>query len=201
MRVNVEDYVNAKGLIFDCDGTIADTMPAHYVAWREVMGRYGIEFGEDRFYALGGVPTVDIVALLSREQNVEVDVEAVSKEKEEAFHEFLHEVGVVAPVVGIAERYRGEKPMAVATGTERWSALRVLNHLEIFDWFDALVCSEEVARPKPAPDVFLEAAKRIGVAAEDCVVFEDTDLGLEGGREAGMRVVDVRGMYEARRIT
>jgi beta-phosphoglucomutase family hydrolase len=185
-------------LIFDCDGTLADTMPAHYMAWTTTMKRYGIDFTEQRFYALGGVPTKNIVAMLADEAGVALDVDAVAIEKEHAFHEYLHQVGRIDPVVAIAEAHRGKLPMAVATGTERWSVERVLDQIGIRDWFDFIACADEVAAPKPAPDVYLEAARRIGVDPARCCVYEDSDLGLEGARRAGMAAVDVRPMYGKR---
>lgn len=182
-------------LIFDCDGTLADTMPAHFVAWNVVLHRYQLHLDEDRFYALGGVPTENIVAMLAGEAGVTIDVPAVAREKDEEFHLVLHQIGRIEAVVSIAEANRGKLPMAVATGTVRWSADRVLRQIGVLDWFDAIVCADEVERPKPAPDVYLEAARRLGVAPADCRVYEDTDLGLEGARAAGMDVVDVRPLY------
>ena len=183
-----------QGLIFDCDGTLADTMPAHYVSWYETMGRYGIDFPEDRFYALGGVPTERVVAILAQEAGIELDAPAVAREKEEHFHRSLEQIERVEPVVAIADEHRGKLPMAVATGSERWSAERMLHHLGILSWFDALVCADDVERHKPEPDTFLLAAERLGVAPADCLVYEDTDLGMEAARRAGMDAVDVRAM-------
>ena len=182
-------------LIFDCDGTLADTMPAHFVAWTATMKRYGIEFTEERFYALGGVPTKNIVAMLADEAGVKLDVAAVALEKEHAFHDYLHQVGRIDPVVAIAEEHRGKLPMAVATGTERWSVERVLDQIGIRDWFGFIACADEVPNPKPAPDVYLEAAKQLGVDPTRCCVYEDSDLGIEGAHRAGMACVDVRPMY------
>ena len=109
------------GLVFDCDGTLADTMPAHYVAWCATMNRYGITFPEDRFYSLGGVPTRKIIHMLATEAGVVLDCDAVAKEKEEAFHQSLHAVGPIDVVVAIAEAHRGRLPMAVA----EWLAARL----------------------------------------------------------------------------
>ncbi|MBI1370336.1 MAG: HAD-IA family hydrolase [Planctomycetes bacterium] len=189
------------GLIFDCDGTLADTMPAHFLAWNTTLHRYNLHLPEDRFYSLGGVPTNKIVAMLADEAGLSLDVEAVAHEKELAFHEALHEIGCIEPVVAIAAEHRGKLPMAVATGSLRWSAERMLKHLNILDWFDALVCADDVTRHKPEPDVFLEAARRIGVAPQRACAYEDTDLGIEAARRAGMDCVDVRTMYAVRRLT
>jgi beta-phosphoglucomutase-like phosphatase (HAD superfamily) len=183
-----------KGIVFDCDGTLADTMPLHWRAWQVITKRHNLHFPQDRFYALGGVPTRDIVKMLGVEQGVTVDHLLVAKEKEEAYLEFLHEVGPIECVVAIAEEHRGKLPMAVATGGTHRVIEKVLRRIGILDWFDAVVTSEDVKNQKPAPDIFLEAARRIGVSPEFCRAYEDTDLGMQAIRSAGMEAIDVRDM-------
>ena len=185
--------VSTRGLIFDCDGTLADTMPAHFVAWTSMLSRHGIPFPEIRFYELGGVPTAQIIRILSQESGVPVtDVNAMVWEKEAAFLESIHAVKPMEKVVAVANAYRGKLPIAVASGGYRETITRTLDVLGIRDWFDAMVTAEDTARHKPEPDVFLEAARRIGVAPEFCLVFEDTDIGLLAAKRAGMASVDVR---------
>ncbi len=183
-----------KGIIFDCDGTLADTMPLHWRAWQVITKRHNLHFPQDRFYALGGVPTRDIVKMLGVEQGVAVDHLMVAKEKEEAYLELIHEVSPIDCVVEIAQEHRGKLPMAVATGGTHRVIEKVLARLEILDWFDAIVTSEDVKNQKPAPDIFLEAARRIGVAPEFCRAYEDTDLGMKAIHAAGMEAIDVRDM-------
>ncbi len=180
-----------KALIFDCDGTLADTMGLHYLAWRDTMRRYGIDFGEARFYALGGVPTTTIAAQLLSEAGVDADGAAVAHEKERAYLAHLAAVRPHPAVLPIVRAHRGKLPMAVATGSERWIAVKTLGQLGMADWFDALVCAEDVAHPKPAADIFLEAARRLGVAPEACVVYEDSVPGFQAAAAAGMRCIDV----------
>ena len=182
-----------SALIFDCDGTLADTMPAHYRAWTAMLGRHGIPFPEARFYQLGGMPTARIIRLLAAEHGMAVaDVDAMVWEKEEAFLGFLHEVGPVGPVYDIGRDFRHVLPMAVASGGYRAVVERTLAAIGVAEWFAAVVCAEDTPRHKPEPDVFLEAARRLGAAPAGCVVFEDTDIGLEAARRAGMAGVDVR---------
>ena len=182
-----------RGLIFDCDGTLADTMPIHHRAWVAMLTPHGIAFPAARFYQLGGMPTAQIIGVLSRETGVPVgDLDGMVHAKESAFLEFLHEVAPIAPVVAVAESYRGRLPMAVASGGYRAVVLQTLAKVGVAEWFDAVVCAEDTARHKPEPDVFLEAARRLGVPPGSCVVFEDTDIGLEAARRAGMAAVDVR---------
>ena len=181
-----------EGLVFDCDGTLADTMPAHWVAWRSVAMRHRFEFTEDRFYALGGVPSRHIVEMLAREQGLKLDPIAISHEKEHAYLSGLECVVPVKPVVEIALEHHGKLPMAVASGGTRPVIEMVLTRLGIRHCFQAVVTSEDVIHQKPAPAIFLEAARRIGVPPERCRGFEDTDLGMRAIRAAGMDAVDVR---------
>jgi beta-phosphoglucomutase-like phosphatase (HAD superfamily) len=181
-----------KGLIFDCDGTLADTMPLHWRAWQTVARRHQLTFPEERFYALGGVPTREILKMLSREQGLPIDPIAVSFEKESEYLPLIHQVEPVNAVVAVARAHHGKIPLAVASGGTRKIITQVLEHLGIARLFDTLVTSEDVTRQKPAPDIFLEAARRIGVPPRFCRAYEDTDLGLQAIRAAGMEAVDVR---------
>lgn len=181
-----------EALIFDCDGTLADTMPAHYQAWLEVLRPHGIPFPEPRFYALGGTPTREIARLLLTEAGLDLDLGALARAKEEAFLDRIAAVVPIEKVVAVARAGRGRAPMAVASGGHRRIVERTLRHLGILDWFGVVVTAEDTPRHKPEPDVFLEAARRLGVAPEVCTVYEDTDLGIEAARRARMRWVDVR---------
>ena len=181
-----------KGLSFDCDGTLADTMPLHWRAWSEITSRHGIHFPEDRFYSLGGVPSRDILQMLRDEQRLEIDAIAVAKEKELAYLDLMHQVGPIHEVVNVAREHHGKLPMAVASGGTKPIIEKVLIHLGIREYFDAVVTSEDVVKQKPAPDIFLEAARRIGIDAKFCRAYEDTDLGMTAIRSAGMHAIDVR---------
>lgn len=191
---------NSKAIIFDCDGTLVDSMPVHFVAWHETMERYGISFSEDRFYSLGGVPSDRIVEMLASEQGITLDVVAVAHEKEQAFLDRIEWLVPIEAVVEIVRQNRGIKPIAVASGGFRSIIQKQLLQIAMHDWFDAVVTAEDTAKHKPEPDVFLEAARRLGTAAEHCVVFEDADLGVEAARRAGMHCIDVRTFFTPRRI-
>jgi beta-phosphoglucomutase family hydrolase len=190
-----------NGIIFDCDGTLADTMPSHYEAWMAILDRYRLEMSEERFYALGGWPTKRVAELLISESGRQIDVEQLSHEKELLFQEMLHLVRPIEPVVEVARQHRGKLPMAVATGAVRPICEKILRQIGVPDLFDTIVSSEDVARHKPAPDVFLEAARRLGVEPARCRVYEDTDPGIEAARQAGMEYIDVRDLYTPRRVT
>ena len=186
------DYDTFDALIFDCDGTLVDSMPLHYRAWVETLNRYKVPFPEPRFYGLGGQPTLTIATLLGEEHGVEWDPQVVSTEKELAFRALAGAVKPIEAVVAIARQYRGKKPMAVATGSMGALARHELEAIGVLDWFSAFVAAEDVKNPKPAPDAFLEAARRLEVSPERCVAFEDSVLGLASIRAAGMTAVDIR---------
>lgn len=181
-----------RGLIFDCDGTLVDSMPLHWRAWNTVCQRHGIDFAEERFYAMGGVPSKKILGMLKTEQGLDFDPAQVSREKEEAYLPLMREVKLIEPVAEIARAHYGKIPLGVATGGRTQFIRPLLEGLGVMDWFDALVTSDDVENPKPAPDTFLKAAALMGVTAEDCRAYEDTDLGMEAIRSAGMEAVDVR---------
>jgi beta-phosphoglucomutase family hydrolase len=181
-----------RGIIFDCDGTLADTMPLHWRAWQVIAARHRLNFPQDRFYSLGGVPSRDILKMLSAEQGVALDHHAVAHEKEAEYLPLIAQVEPINTVVGVAREHHGKIPLAVASGGTRAIIGQVLEHLGIRHLFQAIVTSEDVVKQKPAPDIFLEAARRIGVPPQFCRAYEDTDLGMQAIRAAGMDAVDVR---------
>ena len=181
-----------KGLVFDCDGTLADTMPLHWQAWQMITQRHNLHFPQDRFYAYGGVPSRDILKLLAEEQGRSLDHIAVAHEKEEAYLTTLSQIEPIHAVVEIAKANHGKIPMAVASGGTEKIIGMVLDRLKMRHLFDAIVTSEMVKNQKPAPDIFLEAARLIGVEPKFCRAYEDTDLGMQAIRSAGMEAVDVR---------
>ena len=181
-----------KGIVFDCDGTLADTMPLHWRAWQAVAKRHNFHFPEDRFYSLGGVPSRDILKMLGEEQGLKLDPLAVAHEKESEYLPLIAQVEPINLVVGVAREHFGKIPLAVASGGTRAIIERVLRHLGIRELFTAVITSEDVVNQKPAPDIFLEAAHRMGVPPQFCRAYEDTDLGMQAIRAAGMEAVDVR---------
>lgn len=198
-----ENNSSIRGLIFDCDGTLADTMPLHFLAWRATLDRYKMELNEDRFYSLGGQPTVKIVELLANEQGIKLSPSEVAVEKEEAFLAQLRKVKPIAPIVDIVRQHHGKLPMAVASGSHRAVVKTVLEIIGLSDLFDdhRIVGAEDTELHKPNPDVFLEAARRIEIAPELCRVYEDAELGIEAARRAGMECFDVRTVFIPERIS
>ncbi len=183
-----------EGLIFDCDGTIADTMPLHYKAWCAALREHDCDFPEAIFYELAGIPTPKIIEILNERHGYTMPVQETADYKESLFLELLPQITPIEPVIDIMNRYAGKLPMAVATGGTRSICTKTLEGLGLLGHFKAIVTADDVEHGKPAPDIFLEAARRIGIAPELCEAYEDAELGLQAARAAGMSAVDIRPM-------
>lgn len=182
---------NFKAYLFDCDGTIADSMPLHYVAWKATLAEWNCEFDEDLFYSWGGMPVLEIIATLNKLQGLAMPVEEVAHRKERMYLECLDQLKAVPEVLEHVHASHGQIPFAVVSGSRRDSVEASLVALGILDRFETLVCAGDYVNSKPHPEPFLIAAKRLGVAPEDCLVFEDTDMGIESATAAGMASVKV----------
>jgi HAD superfamily hydrolase (TIGR01509 family) len=180
-----------RAYLFDCDGTIADSMPVHYLAWTAALRPEGAVFTEDTFYAWAGMATPAVVERLNHEQNLAMDVFQVVRRKEECYLNFLPQVQAVPEVLEQIERHQGQAPLAVVSGSPRDTVQRTLEALGLWDRFELVIGAEDYSRGKPEPDCYLLAAKRLGVPASECLVFEDADLGMESARRAGMDAVKV----------
>jgi beta-phosphoglucomutase family hydrolase len=178
---------NFDAYLFDCDGTIVDSMPLHYKAWKQVFQEWNCAFSEERFYAWGGMPIVEIISTLNREYGLSMPVETVAKRKENLYFELLPELQPVPEVVEHVFAMHGKIPFAVVSGSTRDSVVASLTTLKLLDRFDALVCAGEYQKSKPHPEAFLIAAAKLGVEPEACLVFEDTDMGIQAATAAGMK--------------
>lgn len=190
-----------QAIIFDCDGTLVDSMPAHYEAWVRTLEDYGLVLDEDRFYALGGWPTLNVAELLIAESGLNVLPARLAEIKETRFEENINSIRTIEPVIDIVNEYFGKIPLAVGTGAIGRICHEMLDAVGLTDRFATIVSADDVVHHKPAPDTYLEAARRMGIRPSECLVYEDTDPGLESGRAAGMQVVDVRKFFTPRRIT
>jgi len=180
-----------RAYLFDCDGTIADSMPLHYIAWKKALSEWNCSFEEPLFYAWGGRPIVEIIATLNQDHGLNMPVEAVAQRKERFYVELLPELTAVPEVLEHIEAQHGRIPFAVVSGSTRESVTASLTALNILDRFDTLVCAGDYAKSKPAPDAFLLAAARLGVVPDACLVFEDTKMGIQAATAAGMASVRV----------
>jgi len=184
-----------SALIFDCDGTLADTMPGHFAAWVAALRAGGGDITEERFYQNAGVTSAAIIEALNRDFGYALDIPATVEAKEKMYVEGLHEIVEISAVADIARAHAGKIPMAVASGGLRSVVHATLDAIGLRPLFDAVVTAEDVVHGKPAPDIFLRAAELLGVAPEDCIVYEDGDPGIVAARAAGMRVIDVRVLW------
>ena len=182
--------------LFDCDGTIADSMPLHYIAWKKILAEWNCHFDEHYFYSLGGTPIAEIVSMLNNQHNLNMPVEAVCSRKEELYYELLPQLKAIPEVLEHIHARHGEIPFAVVSGGTREAVTASLTTLEILDRFDTLVCAEDYKNGKPHPEAFLLAADRLGVAPARCLVFEDTDLGIQAATAAGMPSVKIPPPWE-----
>lgn len=180
-----------KAYLFDCDGTIVDSMPLHYVAWSTAFSEWNCPFPEDLFYALGGVPIHDIIQLISGKYGIDIPVDEVALRKEALYYENLPSLKAVPEVIEHIDLQYGRIPFAVVSGSPRKSIEASLNRLGILDKFEILVGAEDYKNAKPHPEPFLNAARLLDVPPESCLVFEDSDLGIDSAKAAGMAWVKV----------
>jgi beta-phosphoglucomutase family hydrolase len=180
-----------RAYLFDCDGTIVDSMPLHYIAWKQALSEWNCTFEEELFYSWGGRPVTEIIAALNEQQKLSMPVDELARRKEALYFEQVPKIKSIPEVVEHIFAQHGLIPMAVVSGSRRKSVTSSLSALNLLDKFDLLVCAEDYQRGKPAPDCFLAAAEKLGVKPEDCLVFEDTDMGIEAATAAGMASVRV----------
>ncbi len=185
-----------QAYLFDCDGTIADSMPLHYLAWKQALGEWGCEFPEDLFYSWGGMPVREIISTLNQRHGLAMPVEEVAHRKESLYYELLPKLTAVPEVLHEIESAHGRIPFAVVSGSTRESVVKSLRAMRLEDKFDAMVCAGDYTRAKPDPEPFLLAAKKLSVAPEHCLVFEDTDMGIQAAKAAGMAWVRILQPWE-----
>ncbi len=178
-------------LIFDCDGTLADTLPIHYKAWSETLRLFGVEITPEWYQQRAGVSTVELIQLLNHTLDCQLDVAQVKAEKQRRYREQIASIKPIPSVVEVVRYHQGKLPMAIASGGGRSIVEATLNAIQMLDVFEAVITIEDVARGKPEPDLFLFAAEHLGKSPEDCVVYEDSQAGVEAARRAGMRCVYV----------
>lgn len=190
------DEEELQALIFDCDGTLIDTMPAFWEAWVQTCQIYDLDFNEQRFYAMAGIPVRDIFEVLISEAvhlKEKPDIDAVVKTKMDISAATVAEIGTpkIDVVVAIAHKYHGKVPLAVASSGHRSNVLQALRDNGILDMFDAVVTAEDVVNHKPAPDIFLLAAHKLGCDPTKCRGYEDAKAGLQALHAAGMEAINV----------
>jgi beta-phosphoglucomutase family hydrolase len=190
MKIKV--HPDAKGLIFDMDGTLSDSLPVHLETWNKIGEKYGFIFDPKIIYELTGRPTIEFANRVIEQYGVSEKPEVLVRMKQESFWALAHLLKPINEVVSIVKAYYGKIPMAVGTGASRKSAEVQLKKLNLTKYFDAIVSADDVKKHKPEPETFLECARLIGIEPQHCQVFEDGDLGITAAKTANMFVTDVR---------
>lgn len=191
MKLSLPDG-SYEAYLFDCDGTIADSMPLHYVAWSRALSEYNCPFDEELFYAWAGKPPSEIIGLLNTRMALYMPVTAVAERKEQLYYELLPQLKPVEEVLEHIKAEEGRIPYGIVSGSKRDSVVASLRTLGLLEKFATIVCEGDYLNSKPHPESFLIAAARLGVAPERCLVFEDSDLGIQAAKAAGMSSVKVQ---------
>ncbi|MCD6202406.1 MAG: beta-phosphoglucomutase family hydrolase [Bacteroidales bacterium] len=182
-----------SALIFDLDGTLTDSNPAHLEAWTRACKAFGIEYPQDKFYYFAGLSSLKIAEEILEMYGKKEEISAcdLSARKEKEFDLLQEKVKPIEPVLHIVRHFYGKLPMAVGTGRLKASSFKTLEHLGLTRYFDVIIAADEVNHHKPEPDTFLLCAHKMDVNPNKCLVFEDAERGLEAARKAGMEVINV----------
>ena len=192
IKVNNLITQNTEALIFDCDGTLVDSMPLHMKAWEIAFNFFNTAYKEDFLSSLGGMKETEIIKMYNEKFKTHLNPEEIVSKKHQFFMENINSVKPLRPVVIIAKEFFGKLPLAVVSGSVRNIVHRELEVVGIFDLFKIILTANDSFNPKPSPEIFLEAAKNLNVTPDNCLVFEDGDPGLEAAARAGMKYLDVR---------
>ncbi|HLF35646.1 MAG TPA: beta-phosphoglucomutase family hydrolase [Cyclobacteriaceae bacterium] len=182
----------ARGLIFDLDGTLVDSMPLHYEAWREVCTKIGFDFTENFFYAHAGMSSDRIFREIRELMNGDFDPDKLSDEKERIYESKIPKLTMIEPVFKIVKDNFSKLPMSIGTGSPSGHSWKAMKAMGLDRYFTIVVGKEEISKPKPAPDTFLKCAEKMNVEPQYCQVFEDGDFGLQAAMAAGMIATDIR---------
>ena len=189
-KIDINDDVQA--LIFDCDGTLVDSMPLHMKSWEKALKFFNVRFDYDYLFSLKGMKELEIIKSYNKKFGTNLNPEETVNKKHNIYFKNINSVKPIEPIVKIATEYFGKFPLAVVSGSVRDIVRKELEVIGIFHLFNTILTANDPFKPKPAPDIFYEAAKRLNVSPENCLVFEDGDPGLEAAVKAGMKMIDVR---------
>lgn len=192
----IEIPKQAKALIFDLDGTIANTMQNHFTAWRKAILPYGIDFNAGLFMQLTGMPRKATINKLNDLFGTSMDPNIVGNIKGTHYYEIDHGTKEISVVTDIVRKYHSILPMSIGTGSTKFGAQRTLEVINMESYFDIVITADDIVNPKPHPETFLKCSELMKIKPEDCVVFEDGILGIQAAKEAGMMVIDVNAYYK-----
>jgi beta-phosphoglucomutase-like phosphatase (HAD superfamily) len=193
--IDPEIYPNVKGLIFDLDGTLADSIPTHIFCWHEACNSFGYSFNEELLIEMTGMPTRAFAEYIKRDSGCGLSVEEIMKLKQERFYQLAHTIKPIVMMADFAKKHYGKIPMSIGTGGSKVSSGLILQAIGLKPYFNIIVTSDDVVKHKPEPDTFLKCAELMGIAPEFCQVFEDGNPGIAAARAGGMMVTDVRTLF------
>ena len=191
MKIKIDEN-KVRGLIFDCDGTLVDSMPLHFQSWEFAFDQVNAVFRRDFFLTVSGMKETDVIHLYNKTFNNSLDADEIVRIKHDHFSGHIHKVLPFDKIVDVAAGYLGRLPLAVVSGSPESIVHGELDVLNIRHFFGIILTASDPFTPKPAPDLFLEAARRMNISPENCLVFEDGDSGLIAAERAGMQSIDVR---------
>ncbi|PJC87368.1 carotenoid dehydrogenase [Vibrio sp. HA2012] len=180
------DLSKYKGLIFDMDGTLIDTMPAHLDAWEKTASKFNIPYDRDWIHSMGGMPSPKITLEINQRYGLELDPKIIATYKMQCFDEIEQQGEVIPHTFQVLKSAQGLFKTALGTGSQRSGAMKLLGDRKLLPFLQEIVTATDVTRHKPNPDTFLLAAEKLNLAPETCVVFEDTELGKQAAHAAGM---------------
>jgi beta-phosphoglucomutase family hydrolase len=192
---SIDIYTDTKALIFDLDGTLANTMPLHFEAWKKTAELMGFDYSFEFLSSCAGMPSAKIIELLNTKYNHSIDPQEFSARKEEFFAKEMHQITEIKPVTDLVYKYHNQLPMAVGTGGKRNIAQETMEILGLDKYIPILVSADDVQKHKPEPETFLKCADLMGIDPKNCQVFEDGLLGIQAAEKAGMMVTDVTPYY------
>lgn len=181
-----------QGIVFDMDGTLVDSMPAHMEAWRVTCEHYGYPFDLDYMNSLGGVPTQQTVVVLNEKFGMDRNPVEVARFKRETWEDMKLEPVIIPATMAVFEHYRPTMAIGIGTGAERPHAEHLLSAHGLLARIDSLVTATDVTHGKPHPETFLTVAQQMGIEPTKCVVFEDTEIGRQAATDAGMDCIMVK---------
>ena len=181
-----------KGLIFDLDGTIIDSMPLHHRAYNASLEPYGVHYPLDVFHSRGGIPTSDTLRMIETEHQItNFDLPLALETKRKFVDAHLSELTLIQPVWEVIKAFHSKLPMAIGTGSNRQTVNEMFALFPFGEYFTHVVTATDVENFKPHPETFLKGAELIGIDPSDCVVFEDGKPGMVAAESAGMQVIDI----------
>ncbi|WP_293747966.1 beta-phosphoglucomutase family hydrolase [uncultured Paraglaciecola sp.] len=185
------DLSRYKGIVFDMDGTLIDSMGAHGKAWQQICELYDYPYDSEYMHNLGGVPTRETVELMNEKYGLSHDIDDVTETKRLAFLDLKDSPSIIEDTFQVMQRYQGKLKMGIGTGSDRNNAIKILTATGLLDRVETVVTATDVKQGKPHGETFLTVAKNMGLAAEECVVFEDTEIGRQAAQNAGMDCIMV----------